>query len=116
MNWLIGVFLILIFVELLVVISFLSEIHDSMNPDEAKEKIVILCEPKAGTVFKHFKGGTYMLDGSATHTESGDRLVIYHNIDNPDVWYARPAEMFYGTTPDGERRFTMVQEEINGKL
>lgn len=52
------------------------------------------------TLYRHFKGFyAYVLD-IATHTETGEQLVIYHcfgkgeNSEHTDGIYARPIEMF----------------------
>ena len=47
--------------------------------------------------YRHFKGNEYEVIGFATHTENGERLVIYRNIANPDEVWARPYTMFQET-------------------
>lgn len=50
----------------------------------------------AGSLYKHFKGkgGIYRVVDLATHTETGEQLVIYMSVDNTRKVYARPLEMF----------------------
>lgn len=55
-----------------------------------------LCAPD---VVRHFKGGTYIIIGTATHTETGERLVLYSAIleRSEEIGIgicARPEEMF----------------------
>lgn len=49
---------------------------------------------KSGDVFRHYKGPHYKVINISTHTETGESLVIYHNIKNLDITWARPLEMF----------------------
>lgn len=46
-----------------------------------------------GRKYKHFKGGIYQILNFATHTESGEYLVIYKSQDTGKIW-ARSFEMF----------------------
>ena len=50
-------------------------------------------ELSPGGLYRHFKGGIYRVTDIATHTETGEQLVIYMNMDTRKV-YARPYEMF----------------------
>ncbi len=43
--------------------------------------------------FKHFKGGIYEFLGISTHTETGEKLVVYRN-ETGDL-FARPYNMFF---------------------
>ena len=63
-----------------------------------------------GGVYRHFKGELYRVKGLATHTETGDLLVIYKSATHDGVTtWARPFEMFSGKV-DGEPRFKLLQE------
>lgn len=44
--------------------------------------------------YRHFKGGTYEILGSAKHSESGEELVVYRHEGQ---WWARPTAMFFET-------------------
>ena len=46
-----------------------------------------------GALYRHFKGGIYRVNDIATHTETGETLVIYINMETRQV-YARPFDMF----------------------
>lgn len=46
-----------------------------------------------GGFYIHFKGGMYFVTGVATHTETGEELVIYKDLKTGLRW-ARPASMF----------------------
>ena len=47
-----------------------------------------------GNVYRHFKGGLYVVQGVAVHSETAELLVIYTSKDEPQKMWARPLEMF----------------------
>ncbi len=66
------------------------------------------CKVEPG-MYRHFKGGEYEVIGFATHSETGEKLVIYRNIHNMSEVWARPYSMFLETVEtEGGRvqRFT----------
>lgn len=50
--------------------------------------------PVKNMIVRHFKGGVYKVLEVAKHTETGDYLVIYQNMDDATQIFARPYEMF----------------------
>ena len=46
-----------------------------------------------GRMFKHYKGGEYVLKGFSLHTETEEVMVHYKDLEGES--YARPAEMFF---------------------
>lgn len=63
-----------------------------------------------GGVYRHFKGGTYVVIGEALHTETDEELVIYMSTKLDGKFWCRPKEMFYGYTKDGIKRFTLLED------
>lgn len=51
-------------------------------------------DPKPNQVYRHFKGDMYRIITIASHTETGERMVVYTRDDIEDIAYARPLSMF----------------------
>lgn len=47
-----------------------------------------------GGIYTHFKGGEYLVEAVATHTETNEQLVMYVNIRNAEKVWARPYKDF----------------------
>lgn len=52
-------------------------------------------DPRPG-IYRHYKGNEYVVTGVATHSETGERLVVYHNLKEPYTLWVRPLNMFCG--------------------
>lgn len=57
---------------------------------EAQEWTMIM----GGNVYRHFKGGLYLVHGVAVNSETAELLVVYSNQDDHCKIWARPLEMF----------------------
>jgi hypothetical protein len=70
-----------------------------------------LADPEPG-MYRHYKGKLYELIGTATHSESGERLVVYRPCYGERALWVRPLAMFSEVieTPAGRvRRFERVE-------
>lgn len=66
---------------------------------------------KAAT-HRHYKGGLYRVVGTALHTETKEKLVVYeHLFPHEKQLFVRPADMFYGNIEDGSPRFAPIKLE-----
>lgn len=74
--------------------------------------------------YRHYKGDLYEVLGTALHTETNEKLVIYkalYDLDSdltdaygPDFSFVRPYDMFFETVQvDGQTvaRFTYIGDE-----
>ena len=62
--------------------------------------------------YRHFKGGEYQVQGIATHSETGEQLVVYTPLYGEGGLWIRPLSMFLGTVDrDGKQqpRFVYIQ-------
>lgn len=66
--------------------------------------------PNIGKKYRHYKGGLYEVITMATHTETGEPLVIYKSLLFGSI-YARPLSMWFDAIKDQlVNRFTEVEE------
>lgn len=84
-------------------------------------------EVRPRDLVRHFKGNLYMVDYIATHTETGERMVVYEpvvSVDNfkhpavvrlnNDKVYARPYDMFVSKVD--RDKYPEVQQEYRFEL
>jgi len=45
----------------------------------------------------------------ATHTETGEKLVVYKSINFGSI-YVRPYDLWIGEASDGQKRFELINE------
>lgn len=50
---------------------------------------------QSGKMYRHFKGDYYVVVGEAANTETYERMVVYHPLQNPDILYVRPIDQFF---------------------
>ena len=51
-------------------------------------------ELKKNHVYQHFKGDKYLAIDVATHSETGEDMVLYRQLYGEGKLYVRPAELF----------------------
>ncbi|WP_180173666.1 DUF1653 domain-containing protein [Acinetobacter sp. YH01024] len=64
-------------------------------------------------IYQHYKGQLYQVFHVATHSEMGEKVVVYQCLYDDYSMWVRPLEMFMETVEiDGEviPRFKLIQE------
>jgi hypothetical protein len=59
-----------------------------------------MAELKPGR-YRHYKGGEYSVHGVATHSETGEQLVVYTPLYGERGLWVRPLAMFLETVEHG---------------
>lgn len=62
-------------------------------------------EVNLGKIYRHFKGGLYIADKLALHSEDLELLVIYTSLET-NKSFARPHSMFLDEVPEGKENPT----------
>ena len=76
--------------------------------------------PRAGELYRHFKGNLYQIIGIAKDSETGDRMVVYQALYGAYTWYVRALSEFLSRVdkekyPDASQKYRfelVVAEEV----
>ena len=65
--------------------------------------------------YRHFKGNVYEVMAIAMHTETGEDMVIYQDVNHPEKIYARPYDTFNNLVdtikyPDVKQKYRFEEE------
>lgn len=59
-------------------------------------------EDSIGKVFRHFKGDLYLVEGVCTHSETGEKMVLYRALYGECGLFVRPYNMFLEEVEEGK--------------
>lgn len=65
--------------------------------------------PRPHEIYRHFKGKHYQVLSIATHSETGEQMVVYQQLYAPFGVYVRPLAMFTGKVD--KEKYPQVQQE-----
>ncbi|MBQ6449798.1 DUF1653 domain-containing protein [bacterium] len=63
-------------------------------------------------VYRHYKGDLYLLEFTATDTETGETMVIYRGLYDPTKYWCRPLKMFSEVVNQGGQVHRFEQQRI----
>ncbi len=71
-------------------------------------------------IYKHFKGDYYLVEDVATHSETGERYVVYRALYGNAGLYIRPYDMFTSEVdhkkyPDVKQKYRFELQDIPSK-
>ena len=52
-------------------------------------------EIEVGEIWRHYKGGRYIIIGLGVHTETEETMVIYSPVDDRNKVWIRPISMWF---------------------
>ena len=78
-------------------------------------------EVKIKGIYKHFKGDFYLVEDTALHSETMEKMVVYRKLYDDNALYVRPYDMFIEKVdkekyPDVTQEYRFELQEIKSVL
>lgn len=72
-------------------------------------------EVKVKAIYKHYKGDYYIVEDIATHSETGDKMVIYRGLYGDGPLWVRPYELFVDEINKNGQKYRFELQDIVSK-
>ena len=74
-----------------------------------------------GEIYRHFKGNQYEVKAIATHSETGEKMVVYQALYGDNEMFVRPYDSFISMVdrdkyPDVQQDYRFEEEKANESL
>ncbi len=69
-----------------------------------------------GRVYKHYKGNNYLTICFATHSETGEKMVVYKSLYGNGEVFARPYDSFIQEIENKSQKYRFELQEIEDKV
>ncbi|MES2629216.1 MAG: DUF1653 domain-containing protein [Bacteroidota bacterium] len=67
--------------------------------------------PNPKELYRHYKGGLYLVEDLVTHSEDESTMVLYRSLRANGRLFVRPLSMWFELIPElGVERFTKVED------
>jgi len=76
---------------------------------------------QTNTIYRHFKGNLYLVEDTATHSETRETFVVYRALYGKQELFVRPYEMFAGIVdhekyPDVKQKYRFEKANIKSVI